>query len=75
MGGCPFGRPAGVDGSPPVTALLAEPPFGGEPPRHLRVKVYRYRFATPDERTAQGVWWVREDQGPFWPLPRLDAAG
>jgi hypothetical protein len=64
-----------LDGSPPVTALLAEPPFGGEPPRHLRVKVYRYRFATPDERTAQGVWWVREDQGPFWPLPRLDAAG
>jgi hypothetical protein len=63
-----------LEGSPAVTALLATPPFGEEPPSHLRVRVYRYRFATPEERAERGVWWVREDRGPFWPLPRLDAA-
>ncbi len=60
-------------GSPSVTRLLAKPPFGDQPPTMLRVRVYRYRFATPAERAEQGVWWVREDLGPFWPLPALDA--
>ncbi|MGB5735894.1 MAG: lipase maturation factor family protein [Thiohalocapsa sp.] len=59
------------EGSPAVTRLLAEAPFGDQPPKLFRIRVYRYRFATPRERTKQGVWWVREDQGPFWPLPEL----
>ena len=62
-----------LDGSPSVTRLLAKPPFADEPPTMLRVRVYRYRFATPSEHAEQGVWWVREDLGPFWPLPALDA--
>lgn len=60
-----------LTGSPAVTALLAEPPFDDQPPTMLRMRVYRYRFATPGERADQGVWWVRESQGPFWPLPQL----
>ena len=62
-----------LDGSRPVTHLLAKPPFGDQPPKMLRVRVYRYRFATPAERAERGVWWVREDLGPFWPLPAMSA--
>jgi hypothetical protein len=62
-----------LEGSAPVTRLLAQPPFGDEPPKLLRVSVYSYRFATPAERAERGIWWVREDHGPFWPLPRLDS--
>ncbi|MCG6943213.1 MAG: lipase maturation factor family protein [Thiohalocapsa sp.] len=61
-----------LEGSPPVTRLLAKPPFADGPPTMLRVRVYRYRFATPEEHAKQGVWWVREDLGPFWPLPALN---
>jgi uncharacterized membrane protein YphA (DoxX/SURF4 family) len=59
------------EGSKPVMRLLAEPPFGDAAPDRFRVRVYRYRFATPAERHEQKVWWVREDQGPFWPLPQV----
>lgn len=47
------------EGSPAVTALLAKPPFADEPPKLLRVRVYRYRFATPAEWHQRGIWWVR----------------
>jgi hypothetical protein len=62
-----------VAGSPAVTGLLAQPPFGDQPPRQLRVSVYRYRFATPQERAASGAWWTREYLGPFQPLPYVEA--
>ncbi len=61
-----------VAGSPPVTGLLAQPPFGDQPPRQLRVSAYRYRFASPRERAASGVWWTREYLGPFQPLPYVE---
>jgi hypothetical protein len=67
-----FGRflTALLDQSPAVTDLLARPPVGGAP-EMLRVNVYRYRFSTPDERAATGLWWQREPLGPFYPLPFL----
>lgn len=58
-----------VEGSAPVTDLLAQPPLASGPPRWLRVRVYRYRFTTPQARAATGQWWRREDLGPFYPLP------
>jgi len=61
-----------TEGSPPVTALLARSPTGAEPPRLLRVRVYRYRFTTPQERAETGHWWQREDLGPFYPLPMVE---
>ncbi|MBP6808353.1 MAG: lipase maturation factor family protein [Chromatiaceae bacterium] len=61
------------EGAPAVTALLARPPTGGEPPGWLRVRVYRYRFSTPAERAESGHWWQRQDLGPFYPLPDLRA--
>ncbi len=42
-------------------SLLASDPFGGQPPRHIRVQRYRYRFAPLRapvfwERTLLGAW-------------------
>ncbi|MDC7120489.1 lipase maturation factor family protein [Cellulomonas fimi] len=47
----------------PTLRLLRHDPFDGEPPRWVRARTYRYRFARPDERRATGDRWVREDTG------------
>jgi hypothetical protein len=61
-----------TEGSPTVTALLAHPPLEQGPPRLLRMRVYRYRFTTPQERADTGDWWHRSDLGPFYPLPVVE---
>ena len=65
-----FERFAGglLENSAPVTALLSHNPFPVQPPRYLRVSLWRYRFTPPAERAATGDWWVREGLGPFFPL-------
>jgi hypothetical protein len=62
-------------GSPTLTALLQRPPLEDGTPSQARVRVYRYRFTTPEERDASGNWWVREDLGPFHPLPWIHRDG
>jgi hypothetical protein len=64
-----------MEGSAPVTGLLARPPLADGPPRMLRVEVYRYHFTTPAERAKTSAWWTREDLGPFYPLPYLALPG
>lgn len=61
-----------LEGSPTVTGLLADAPFANQPPRLVRVDVYRYRFTTQNERARTGDWWQREYLGPFYPLPLLE---
>jgi hypothetical protein len=48
---------------PTTRGLLAVDPFAGQPPRHIRVDLYRYRFAP----RGRGVWWQRERLGPWLP--------
>lgn len=43
--------------------LLRRDPFDGEPPRWVRARVFRYRFATRVDRRADRVVWVREERG------------
>lgn len=52
-----------LEGDRRTLVLLREDPFEGTPPLWVRVRVYRYRFSTPAERRADGVWWVREPAG------------
>ncbi|MBF4994406.1 lipase maturation factor family protein [Arthrobacter gandavensis] len=52
-----------LEGDRRILALLRTDPFDGTPPRWVRARVYRYRFSTPAERRADGVWWVREPAG------------
>ena len=51
----------------PTLALLRHDPFGGEAPRFVRARLYRYRFTTPAERRASGAWWHRELLGDYLP--------
>jgi hypothetical protein len=60
-----------LQGSAPVTALFAENPFPRESPRWIRARFYRYRYATPEQRSATGNWWVREPAGDYFPPARL----
>ncbi|WP_035253736.1 lipase maturation factor family protein [Agrococcus lahaulensis] len=44
----------------PTLRLLARDPFGGRRPTWVRARVYRYRFATREEKRATGQVWMRE---------------
>ncbi|MEN8212879.1 MAG: lipase maturation factor family protein [Pseudomonadota bacterium] len=55
--------------TPQVTALLANNPFSGKPPRYLRVLAFRYHFTTAEERATSGNWWRRELLGEFPYVP------
>ncbi len=59
-----------LEGSPPVTGLLAKDPFAGEPPRYLRTTLWKYRFATGEEARA-GAWWARSGGEPYCPIVTL----
>jgi len=59
-----------LQGSKPVTRLLASDPFPDAPPRYLRTTLWQYRFATGEERRA-GAWWTRTAEGPYCPVVTL----
>ncbi|HAM25512.1 MAG TPA: hypothetical protein DCP11_02105 [Microbacteriaceae bacterium] len=42
--------------------MLRKDPFVGERPRWVRVRSYRYRFATRAEKRATGQRWIREEK-------------
>jgi hypothetical protein len=52
-----------LDGDARAVALLAGDPFAGTPPRHVRVDLYRYRFAP----LGRGPWWERTRVGAWLP--------
>src|SRR5690625_3638984 len=56
-----------LDGDPAIRKLLRTDPFDGEPPVLLRVRVFEYRYATPNERREAGQWWWREELGTLVP--------
>lgn len=48
--------------------LLRRSPFaGGSPPRFVRARVFRYRFASAGERRESGAYWVRTYVREFLP--------
>jgi hypothetical protein len=55
-----------LEGSRPVTDLLASDPFSGTPPRYLRTTLWRYRLAD-----GPG-WWQRSDPEPYCPIVTLE---
>jgi hypothetical protein len=60
-----------LEADPATLRLLAYDPFGGRPPRFVRVESYHYEFAP---RGAPG-WWRRARNGPWLPaLARDDPA-
>jgi hypothetical protein len=59
-----------LEGSPSVGKLFANDPFGGKPPKYLRLLFYEYRFAGPEAR-RQGLWWERTLIGAYAPAMTL----
>ncbi len=60
-----------LENDPLALGLLetASNPFPDEPPRYVRLLLYRYYFTTP--AAASDDWWVRELLGPLTdPIPR-----
>jgi len=50
--------------------LLANDPFPDAPPRWIRARLYRYRFAPPGD--PSGAWWTREPIGEWLPPLSID---
>ena len=46
-------------GNPDVLALLDNNPFPKAPPKQLRIRLYLYKFTTPEEQMKTGAWWTR----------------
>ncbi len=60
-----------LEGTPEVTALLAQNPFPNAPPRYIRAIAYEYHFTEVAERRRTGDWWRRELRGTYFPIASL----
>ena len=49
----------------PTLRLLRHNPFPDAPPKHVRARLYVYRFTTRAERRTTGAWWSRTLVGPY----------
>lgn len=52
-----------AQGEKNVLGLIKTNPFAAAPPKYLRVKLYKYKFATPEMLASSGQWWQREEIG------------
>ena len=60
------------EGSPAVTALLADNPFPNQPPHFLKAYLYRYTFTSLEERKSTGKIWRRELKGLYYMTKAVD---
>jgi lipase maturation factor 1 len=58
----------------PVWDLLEPPPIPVESVTHIRARLARYRFTTPEQRSQTGQWWTSEPLGSFSPPLSLPAS-
>jgi predicted DCC family thiol-disulfide oxidoreductase YuxK len=56
-----------LDGSAPVLALLGPNPFPDHPPKRVRALLFDYRFADPATHVRTGQYWVRREEGLYFP--------
>ncbi len=54
-----------LEGDRPTLRLLRRNPFPDRPPRFVRARLFRYRFASWAEHRATGAWWTRELVGDY----------
>lgn len=50
-----------LQADPKILKLIRHDPFDGKPPKYVRARMFRYRFATRAERKATGLWWMRDE--------------
>ena len=59
----------------PVLSLLQSNPFPDAPPKFVRAELWEYHFASPETHGKTGVWWVRTDEGLWFPPVSLQTPG
>jgi len=59
----------------PVLGLLKSNPFPDAPPKFVRAELWEYHFASPEAHGKTGVWWVRTDEGLWFPPVSLQTPG
>lgn len=64
-----------LENSPAVLSLLAANPFPDHPPQYVRATLYEYRFADAKMHAATGQWWVRREEGIYFPAVGLSDFG
>jgi hypothetical protein len=55
-------------GDPAIRRLLRRDPFDGAPPRHVRARLFHYRFATREEQRETGEVWRRSFVREYLPV-------
>ena len=61
-----------LEGDRATLALIRRNPFPDGPPRHIRVRFFRYRFTSWRERRESGAWWSRRYVADYLPPLRLE---
>ncbi len=61
-----------LEADPDRLSLLRADPFDGDPPTAVRIRRFRYRFTTPEERAETGDWWDREAVGTYLPAVTIE---
>ena len=51
--------------------LLKKNPFPNEPPTYIRARLFRYQYATKQERKEEGLWWKHQYISDYMPAVSL----
>ena len=54
-----------VEGKPQIVALLPDQELTREPPKYIRLVMYKYEFSEAKGPSAAGGWWKRSDAAPL----------
>ncbi|MCY1693965.1 lipase maturation factor family protein [Curtobacterium sp. SL109] len=60
-----------LEADAPTLRLLRHDPFAGGRPLAVRARVFRYRFATREERRRTGMYWIRQERYTMLPPTSL----
>ncbi len=56
------------ESSPDVLSLFRKDPFGGKPPKYLRLLRYEFHFSSWKDLRTRGEWWTKELIAPYGPV-------
>jgi Protein of unknown function (DUF1222). len=62
-----------LEADPSTLRMIRTAPFGGERPRWVRPRMFRYRFSTWHQLRTEHVWWVRHPVAELLPPVSLPA--
>jgi hypothetical protein len=60
-----------LEADAPTLRLLRHDPFAGGRPLAVRARMFRYRFATREERRRTGMYWIRQERYTMLPPTSL----